>query len=159
MDDTVIVADSHGDLQNLLNVYGQYCHQWKLTINTTKTKVMVFSSGRHMNYKFKLQDSPLEVVSEYKYLGILFSRSGSFSSRKKHMAMQATPVMYNLIKNSNHRDLPIDICIDLFNKTIKPTLLYGANIQGFENLDVIEKVQLTYLKHVLKLKAQLHGVW
>ena len=60
--------------------------------------------------------------------------------------------MYSLIKNSNRLDLPIDLQIELFNKTIKPILLYGAEIWGYGNLDIIERVQLRFLKIILKLK-------
>jgi len=48
--------------------------------------------------------------------------------------------------------LPIDMQIDIFNKTVKPILLYGSEIWGHGNLDVIERVQLKFLKHILSLK-------
>ena len=60
--------------------------------------------------------------------------------------------MYSLLRNSNRLQLPIDLQIDLFNKTIKPILLYGAEIWGFGNIDVLERVQLKYLKYILKVK-------
>ena len=60
--------------------------------------------------------------------------------------------MYSLIRNSNRLNLPLDIQIDLFNKTFKPILLYGAEIWGFGNLDVIERIQLEYLKYILRVK-------
>lgn len=60
--------------------------------------------------------------------------------------------MYSLIKNANRLNLPIDLQIELFNKTIKPILLYGADIWGFGNLNILERVQLNFLKHILKLK-------
>ena len=49
-------------------------------------------------------------------------------------------------------NLPIDLQIDLFNKTVKPILLYGSEIWGYGNIDSIERVQLKFLKHILKLK-------
>ena len=42
--------------------------------------------------------------------------------------------------------------IDLFNKTIKPILLYGSEI-GFGNIDILERVQLKFLKFILNLKT------
>ena len=44
--------------------------------------------------------------------------------------------------------LPVDLQIDLFTKLVKPILLYGCEIWGFGNIDVIERVQLKYIKHV-----------
>lgn len=48
--------------------------------------------------------------------------------------------------------MPIDLQIELFNKTIKPILLYGAEICGYGNNDIIERVQLKFLKYILKFK-------
>jgi hypothetical protein len=42
-----------------------------------------------------------------------------------HKALQATRAMYSLIRNTNRPSLPIDIQIDLLNKTIKSYLIYG----------------------------------
>ena len=42
--------------------------------------------------------------------------------------------------------------VDLFNKVIKPILLYGSEIWGFGNLDILERVQLKLFKQILNLK-------
>ena len=46
-DDAVIFAKSAESLQSMLNDIHKYCNTWHLTINTNKTKVMVFERGRH----------------------------------------------------------------------------------------------------------------
>ena len=91
-DDTVILSDSSGGLQTALNLYSQYCAIWKLNVNANKSKVVVFSKGRSGNYSFRLNNDILEVVGEFKYLGVLLSRSGSFYATKKHLASQACMV-------------------------------------------------------------------
>jgi hypothetical protein len=50
------MAETHDDLQNILNKFGDYCNTWRLKANTDKTKVIVFSRGRfyHFVKKFKL---------------------------------------------------------------------------------------------------------
>ena len=45
-DDTVLMAETHDDLQNILNTLGEYCNTWRLKASTNKTKVIVFSRGR-----------------------------------------------------------------------------------------------------------------
>ena len=42
--------------------------------------------------------------------------------------------------------------IDLFNKLVKPILLYGSEIWGFGNLDIIERIQLKFFKYIFNLK-------
>ena len=41
-DDIVIFANTQEQLQNSLDLLLEYCNKWKLTINVSKTKVMVF---------------------------------------------------------------------------------------------------------------------
>ena len=70
----------------------------------------------------------MEILSEYKYLGIYLSRSGSFLNCKKHIAEQANIAMFALLRKIRVLNLPIEMQIDLFNKLIKPILLYGCEI-------------------------------
>ena len=83
----------------------------------------------------------------------MFSRSCSFLTAKKHISNQAKKAMYCLIKRSKYLCLPIDLQIDLFNKIVKPILLYGCEIWGYGNIDIIERVQLNFLKHILNMKS------
>ena len=152
-DDTIIFSDGIDSLQHALNVFEEYCTKWKLTVNISKTKIVIFSRGRKCNTcHFKFQNEYIEIVDEYKYLGIFLGRSGSFVSTKKHITEQANKAVFALIKKIRNLDLPIDIQIDLFNKTIKPILLYGCEIWGMGNIDMIERVQLKFYKQVLNLK-------
>ena len=60
--------------------------------------------------------------------------------------------MFSLLRKIRVLNLPIDMQIELFNKLIKPILLYGCEIWAFGNLDIIERVQLKFLKLILNLK-------
>ena len=42
----VIFSDNELDMQHALNVFENYCSEWKLTVNTAKTKIMIFGQGR-----------------------------------------------------------------------------------------------------------------
>ena len=88
-DDTVIKADNPTDLQNCLHAFSEYCQQWKLTINIGKTKVLIFGTRAHSNLSFKMGNEGLEIADAYKYLGVLFSQSGSFLGARKHVLQQA----------------------------------------------------------------------
>ena len=154
-DDTVIFSDSEDSLQYALNTFNEYCDKWRLTVNAAKTKIIIFNSrGRPKpTTKFTLKGADIEIINEYKYLGIYFSQSGAFVSAKKHIAEQANKAVFSFIKNIKRLSLlPFDIQIDLFEKTIKPILLYGYEIWGVGNNDVIERVQLNYFKQIFGLK-------
>ena len=84
-DDTVLMADSPEELQNCLNAFALYCRKWKLKINTEKTKIVIFGGRKTSNgqFKFTLDDMVIEILDKYKYLGVIFSQSGSFLNAKK----------------------------------------------------------------------------
>ena len=49
--------------------------------------------------------------------------------------------------------MPFDIQLDLFDKVVLPVLLYSCEKWGYENIDVIERVHVRFLKHILNLKS------
>ena len=42
-DDAVLFSETVNGLQNALNALESYCKRWKLSLNTDKTKIVVFS--------------------------------------------------------------------------------------------------------------------
>ena len=137
----------------MLNLFENYCDEWQLTVNVSKTKILIFTSGRYArNLNFFFKGNELELANEYKYLGIFISKSGSYLSCKKHIAEQANNAMFSLLRKIRVLNLPIEMQIDLFKKLIKPILLYGCEIWAVGNIDIIERVQLKFLKMILNLK-------
>ena len=43
------MSETEADLQLALNSMYDYCQLWKLTVNTTKTKIIIFSKGKIRN--------------------------------------------------------------------------------------------------------------
>ena len=77
-DDHVLLADSPTGLQHYLNLLYSYCSTWDLKINTDKTKIIVFHRRQAdtNRYEFQLNNNPIEIVTMYKYLGIMLSENG-----------------------------------------------------------------------------------
>jgi hypothetical protein len=72
-DDTPLLAESACNLQNMPNLFQEYCLKWKLKVSIEKTKVMIFSNGRlPTNIHFKNGDKESENGKEFVYLGINF---------------------------------------------------------------------------------------
>ncbi|MEW8547695.1 MAG: hypothetical protein AB2693_29660, partial [Candidatus Thiodiazotropha sp.] len=55
-------------------------------------------------------------------------------------------------------NLSIDLQLDLFDKMIKPILLYGCEVWGYCNTNLIERVQLKFLKSIFNLKQSTPNV-
>ena len=68
------------------------------------------------------------------------------------MAEQANKAVFVLPKKSKALGLPFDIQIELFDKTVKPILLYGAELWGNGNCDSLERILLKFLKYLFILK-------
>jgi len=151
-DDTIIMAESPGDLQVALDAAYDYCRMWQLTVNTSKTKVVVFSRGKIRKYpQFLYGGNPLEVVSEYTYLGVVLNYNGLFNKAVAKQVNQARRAMYSLVLKAHKLQLPIDIQCELFNQLVLPILLYGSEIWGYSKLDHIETFHRKFIKHILKL--------
>ena len=78
-DDVLLFGNSPEDLQHSLNILSSYFATWNLTVNLSKTKVTVFHARNLSHLSFYYLGSPIEIKSEYKYLGIVFTSNGLFS--------------------------------------------------------------------------------
>ncbi len=45
-DDTILLAENPEDLQKGLNALNNYCTNWDLSVNASKTKIVIFSRGK-----------------------------------------------------------------------------------------------------------------
>ena len=79
-DDLILLSQSAAGLQKCLDKLQNYCQKWCLSININKTKVLIFNRGgkKISNYIFQLMGHNIEIVNNYCYLGIIFTKSGSF---------------------------------------------------------------------------------
>ena len=70
-DDIVLCSHSARGLQTLLDSINFSLSEHELIVNADKTAVMVFSRGKYSNLlKFYLADTVLNIVEDYKYLGV-----------------------------------------------------------------------------------------
>ena len=57
--------------------------------------------------------------------------------------------MFALLKRIKSLSLPPDIALKLFDTLVKPVVLYGAEVWGCENCDIVNKVKLRFCKYIL----------
>ena len=53
--------------------------------------------------------------------------------------------MYEVLKLGRMHNLSIPCQLDLFDKMVKPVLLYGCEIWGYGNCQIIEQVNFCYI--------------
>ena len=154
-DDTILISESPEDLQKMLDNLHGFCIKWKLHINASKTKIVIFSKGRLKNQPtWTLGTHNLEVTQDYVYLGVVLNYNGKFTKAIAKQINQARRASFSLIAKARKLDLPIDIHLHLFDSCILPILLYGSEVWGFSNLQKIETFYIQYLKHILKIGSR-----
>ena len=151
-DDTIIFSNDKNNFQKALDNFHEYCNIWKLKVNISKTNVIVFNSKTNRTMSFTLGGQNIEIKDSYKYLGVIFSKSGSFLNARKHIAEQARKAMQLLFIRSNNLDLPLDLQIKLFDNTILPILTYGSEVFGYKKSKILEGVHLQFFRKIGKLR-------
>ena len=144
-DDIIILAKDAMDLQSKLDTLNKYCKLKRLTVNIDKTKIIKFQkAGRQKKERtFRYDSVPIETVTHYTYLGVIFSSSGNFTINAEYATTKGK--LYRGKKTS------WTVGIKLFDALVASTTLYSIGVWGLNSLYVIEKIQLTYLKRMLQL--------
>ena len=96
-------------------------------------------------YGFKVLDG----VNSFKYLGIEFSRDGTFFKGKKMAYDQAQKSMFSLWQSAKNQDLPVYFVLELYQTTALPVFFTVSEIWGYENLIILEQFQIKFLNLIL----------
>lgn len=79
------------------------------------------------------------MVNDFTYIGVILQRTGSFKKKKNNLIEKASKAMYDILRKGRTNNLSISCHLDLFDKIVTPMLIYGSEVLGFENIDVLEK--------------------
>ena len=149
-DDAVVFAKSPEVLQSMLFDIKTYCTQWGLKINTKKTKAMIFEKGRHSHFDFYLNNTKLELVTSFKYLGIHFFKNGNWYRTQKLLAQHASFALHNLFSLFGELELPVSEKCKMFDILVGSILGYGAEVWGIHEAKDIEILHTKFCRWVLK---------
>jgi hypothetical protein len=84
-DDLAVEATTTIGLQRAINCVKDYCDEWSLQINVTKTKIVVFKKGAKLSRdeKWRLGGEEIEIVKEIKYLWVVMDSRGTWDEERK----------------------------------------------------------------------------
>ena len=145
-DDIVLAAKSSIDLQHKIDLTVQHNHKFGYKFSAHKCKVLIVNNPFNDSEKFILEDTELEVVKEYKYLGITISQTGidfsDFVSQRCEAALKRCSMVKTFLDQLNFAtmgDAP-----DLYKSLVRPLLETGAQVVLYTKQDRIniEKTQL-----------------
>ena len=142
-DDLVLLAESALDLQHMLNSLGMYSWVKGLTVNTAKSKVVVFNSEfggtPASDPLLHYNGERLGVEPHFKYLGLQFNRNLKMCTMQEPWArallgssMRARRIAYKL---GVHKDVAAGL--RLFQSFAFPSGMYGCQVWGtrFAHID------------------------
>ncbi len=145
-DDLLLFSSSHKGLQTCLDRLNQYCRKWGLSINTSKTKAMLFRKGLSIleGQQLSIGGVEIEWVNNYKYLGCIVSSDGKLHKAMADRLEKATKAVYS-IRNaiSHYENISTTLANTLFDKQISPILLYGSAMWILPEVNRYAKVNLT----------------
>ena len=129
-DDVVLLSETASGLQNCINQMSNYCSMWQLSVNISKTKVVIFNKGGHRisRFTFSLHDETIEIAQSYTYLGIVFASSGSFKQACNALTDKAKKAFFKLRMLNPHKNAILTI--KLFQMLIMPIVTYGSEVWG-----------------------------
>ena len=151
-DDLGVLAYSKVDLQKKLNFLHQYCFNNKLTVNKSKSKIMIFRKGGRCKAsdKFFFDGEPIEVVNKFTYLGIPFTPRGVFAQAANSARLKGNCAGNSLLGIITKSKMTSWESIAHLNSSmILSTLLYSSEIWALRYLTQLDVAQNRFLKTLL----------
>src|SRR5271154_304450 len=153
-DDIVFLASDPVALQQMINKLSDYCIDWDLKVNLSKSKIMVFRKGGPLakDCHWEFRENPIEVVKTYKYLGVNFVTSGKIAS---HLEVQLASAKLGL--NTVHGSMfyaqskNIDAYFKVFDAVSRSIICYACQVWGYQRDNSVEKLQRFFIKKLFKL--------
>ena len=127
-----------------------------MIINAAKTKVMLFGY-RSDAISIKIQDTEIEKVTRYKYLGVILDPLLDFGLQVDYAVSKAKRAQSKICTLINGRQgISVQLGIQLYKTLVRTHLEYAipawANISD-KDLEKLEKVQVQCLRRVIGAKA------
>jgi hypothetical protein len=159
-DDMVIVAKSEREMKEMMRNLEKYVRKKKLEVNVEKTKMMVFSKRKRKNEEseWKWEESKIERVSEFKYLGYTFNERATVRAQVREVVRKANKVV-GCVWGIGERMWGGEFGrrMMMFESMVESVLMYGAEIWGWKEQEEVERVQEKYLRWVLGVDRETPG--
>ena len=135
-DDIVLIADSPKKLQCLLDICFNWCSRNGMAFNNDKCKVMMLNSPRK-DIKFMLGEAILEIITKYKYLGVVLSNKRLTSLYTHHfkLVIERAEKRLNCIRHFGFDSdgLRPASCIAMYKVLLRPILEYASQVLSYRH--------------------------
>ena len=156
-DDIVIMAETEEQLQKLLNFVNDWCRKWRMKVNKDKTKVMHFRRKAHnrTNSTFYLGGNELEIVDEYKYLGVFLDEYLDYNTCANILAGAAGRALGGIIsKFKSIKNVGFETFTKFYHSGIVPIIDYCSGFWGFKTYNECNKIQQRALRYFVGVHSK-----
>ena len=152
-DDIALIAHSENDLQTLIERVHDVSKKYGMEISIPGTKAMIFSHEDQLQVNIKLDDTSLDQVNQFKYLGVTLTPSNDSTSEIKSRLLLVSTALGKLHKVWSDKDITLFTKLRLLNALVHPVLLYGSEIWTIKKNDLKKLVafEMRCYKKVLNI--------
>uniref|UniRef100_A0A8D8Y176 Craniofacial development protein 2 n=3 Tax=Cacopsylla melanoneura TaxID=428564 RepID=A0A8D8Y176_9HEMI len=152
-DDTIIFADTIEGLQRLMNKIHETSTQYGLDINTGKTKFMIISKKEINGVNLFINNTRIERVTKYTYLGTSINESWDNSQEIKSRIGKARSIFNSMSAAFKSHNLTLDTKVRLLRCYVFSVLLYGVETWTLtkDTSNRLEAFELWLYRRILKI--------
>ncbi|KAG1659484.1 Leucine-rich repeat-containing G-protein coupled receptor 5 [Nymphon striatum] len=156
-DDTVLIADSAAQLQELINAVNGSGRPYGMTMNVEKTKSMVISKVLPVPIiNIMLETEAIKQTLSMVYIGHMVTEDGKNSIEIKRRIAIAKDAFNNMANILTSRNLKMETKKRLVKCYIWSTLLYGAETLTKIMMTKIEAFEMWIYRRMLKISYTEH---
>lgn len=174
-DDTVFYTGAHDiltanqQMNSAASEFSKWCCYNKLTINTKKSKCLLFSNKSLKNHntlkssvKINIEGDTLELVSDYKYLGIHLDENLNFRKHVNYLYGIVTARLYTLSKARSYMSTTIALLLFktmILNYFDIGDLFYNScNQRDLRRMHTLQNraLRIIYYDHLQSTLDELH---
>lgn len=169
--DIVLLADSKSKLLTMLNVVQEWCRKLRVLKNTNKSKYGHFRRGRtwRIDFEFKIENSILETIDHYKYLGVIFNEKNIFDLNCEIQAKGSSRALWSVISKFHYlKDIGFNSYEGLHNIYVILCVLFAFPSQKMTMRYFLKNILLPQFllctgilvcSLVKKWKIEYHAFW
>ncbi|UYV74894.1 hypothetical protein LAZ67_12001706 [Cordylochernes scorpioides] len=140
-DDIAIIGESRMNLQKKIKILKEYLDENLMTLNESKSKIMVFRNGGKPSNKDRWfwNDKPTTITSRYTYLGFPLTPTITTTHPENYLkgkALTAINATHPILIKSKAKS--INLSIKLFDTLVRAVLMYAAPLWATEHKDLLD---------------------
>jgi len=150
-DDLILKSTSPEGLQRQLDALGSFCEQRQLTVNLSKTKIVICEARMSDCRELVFSGTTVERHDEYRYLGFVFHVTKNMAYGVEYLVAAGKKAVHAMRRRciSLHLSEPATIC-KLFDILVLPILSYSCEVCAV-NPKVGAKAELVHRQFLKQL--------